>query len=98
MTAYGTNRRLTALRSNPQFRVLLQQHTCLPGEGNQHPNERSKTWGAEKSKLAFLRVHTFKMNKPLNLLGYNFDEGQLILESMALDSHENFYRDIKRGA
>ncbi|AFJ02626.1 hypothetical protein Q7C_1477 [Methylophaga frappieri] len=44
-----------------------------------------------------MRVHKFKMNKQLTLLGYSFDEGQLILELMALGSHENFYRDIKRG-
>lgn len=52
----------------------------------------------KKGDLAFLRVHKFKMNKQLTLLGYSFDEGRLILELMALGSHENFYRDIKRGA
>lgn len=51
----------------------------------------------KKGDLAFLRVHKFKMNKQLTLLGYSFDEGQLILELMTLGSHENFYRDIKRG-
>lgn len=51
----------------------------------------------KKGDLAFLREHKFKMNKQLTLLGYSFDQGQLILELMALGSHENFYRDIKRG-
>ncbi|GAB3383342.1 type II toxin-antitoxin system RelE/ParE family toxin [Spongiibacter taiwanensis] len=51
----------------------------------------------KKGDLVFLRVHKFKMNKQLTLLGYSFDEGQLILELMVLGSHENFYRDIKRG-
>lgn len=48
--------------------------------------------------LAFLRVHThkFKTNKQLTLLGYSFDDGALVLELIALGSHENFYRDIKR--
>jgi hypothetical protein len=36
------------------------------------------------------------MNKQLTLLGYNFDDGALVLELMALGPHENFYRDIKR--
>jgi hypothetical protein len=36
------------------------------------------------------------MNKQLTLLGYSFDDGTLILELMALGSHENFYRDIKQ--
>ena len=50
----------------------------------------------KKGDLAFLRVYKFKMSKQLNLLGYSFDDGALILELMALGSHENFYRDIKR--
>ena len=50
----------------------------------------------KKGDLAFLRVYKFNMNKQLTLLGYSFDDGTLILELMALGSHENFYRDIKR--
>jgi len=50
----------------------------------------------KKGDLAFLRVHKFKMNKQLTLLGYSFDDGALVLELMALGSHENFYRDIKQ--
>ncbi|MCL5041570.1 MAG: type II toxin-antitoxin system RelE/ParE family toxin [Gammaproteobacteria bacterium] len=50
----------------------------------------------KKGDLAFLRVYKFKMNKQLTLLGYSFDEGNLILELLALGAHENFYRDLKR--
>lgn len=50
----------------------------------------------KKGDRAFLRVHKVKMNKQLTLLGYSFDEGTLTLELMALGSHENSYRDIKR--
>ncbi|MGS2718842.1 type II toxin-antitoxin system RelE/ParE family toxin [Eionea flava] len=50
----------------------------------------------KKGNLAFLRVYKFKMNKQLTLLGYSFDDGTLILTLMALGSHENFYRNIKR--
>ena len=50
----------------------------------------------KKGDLAFLRVYKFKMNKQVALLGYSSDDGTLTLELMALDSHENFYRDIKR--
>jgi len=50
----------------------------------------------KKGDLAFLRVHRFKMNKQLTLLGYSFDDGTLVLELMALGTHENFYRDTKR--
>ena len=50
----------------------------------------------KKGDLAFLRVHKFKMNKQMTLLGYSFNDGTLTLELMALGSHENFYRDVKR--
>jgi mRNA-degrading endonuclease RelE of RelBE toxin-antitoxin system len=50
----------------------------------------------KKGILAFLRVYKFNMNKQLTLLGYSFDDGTLTLELMALGSHENFYRDMKR--
>lgn len=50
----------------------------------------------KKGNLSFLRVHKFKMNKQLTLLGYSFDDGALILELLALGTHENFYRDMKR--
>lgn len=50
----------------------------------------------KKGDLSFLRVHKFKMNRQLTLLGYSFDDGALMLELMALGVHENFYRDIKR--
>jgi len=50
----------------------------------------------KKGDLSFLHVHKFKMNKQLTLLGYSFNNGSLTLELIALGSHENFYRDIKR--
>ncbi len=50
----------------------------------------------KRGDLAFLRVYKFKMVKQLTLLGYSYDEGVLTLELMALGSHENFYRDLKR--
>ena len=50
----------------------------------------------KKGDLAFLRVLQFTMDKQLTLLGYSFDQGALVLALLALGSHENFYRDIKR--
>ncbi|ABA56924.1 type II toxin-antitoxin system RelE/ParE family toxin [Nitrosococcus oceani] len=50
----------------------------------------------KKGDLSFLRGYKFKMNKHLILLGYSFDDGALVLELMALSSHENFYRNIKQ--
>ena len=50
----------------------------------------------KKGDLSFLRVHKFKMVKQLTLLGYSYEDGSVILELIALGSHENFYRDVKR--
>ncbi|QLE98732.1 type II toxin-antitoxin system RelE/ParE family toxin [Neptunomonas phycophila] len=58
--------------------------------------EKPELGEQKKGDLAFLRVYKFKMSKQLTLLGYSFNDGTLTLELMALGSHENFYRDVKR--
>ncbi|GFD70572.1 type II toxin-antitoxin system RelE/ParE family toxin [Alteromonas sp. KUL106] len=50
----------------------------------------------KKGGLAFLRVYKFKMVKQLTLLGYSYEDGTIILGLIALGSHENFYRDVKK--
>lgn len=50
----------------------------------------------KKGDLAFLRVHKFKMVNQLTLLGYSYEDGTVTLELIALGSHENFYRDVKK--
>ena len=50
----------------------------------------------KKGDLSFLRVHKFNMVKQLTLLGYSYEDGTVTLELIALGSHENFYRDIKK--
>lgn len=49
----------------------------------------------KKGDLAYLRVYKFKMVNQDTLLGYSYEESQLILELLAFGSHENFYRDLK---
>ena len=51
----------------------------------------------KKGDLHFLRVHKFKMVKQLTLLGYSYEDGTVTLELIALGSHENFYRDVKKA-
>ena len=51
----------------------------------------------KKGDLAFLRVYKFKMAKQLPLLGYSYQDGSITLELMALGTHENFYRDVKKA-
>ena len=50
----------------------------------------------KKGDLSYLRVYKFNMVNQLTMLGYSFDDGELILHLIALGSHENFYRDLKR--
>ncbi len=49
----------------------------------------------KKGDLSFLYVHKCKINKQLTLIGYTFEEDQLVLTLLQASSHENFYRDTK---
>jgi len=58
----------------------------------------SPTIGEQKvGDLDFLRVYKFRMNNQLTLLAYSYEEERIVLTLLALGSHENFYRDIKRS-
>ena len=55
------------------------------------------TIGASKvGDLAGVRVHKFKVNRQLVLLAYEFFEAEKMVKLLALGSHKNFYRDLKR--
>jgi len=48
----------------------------------------------KKGDLAGVRVHKFEVNDELWLLAYEVEEDHLLL--LALASHENFYRQLKK--
>lgn len=50
----------------------------------------------KKGDLAEIMVYKFKMVNQLTLLAYSYDNEKIILTFIALGTHENFYRDIKR--
>ena len=50
----------------------------------------------KKGDLSFLRVYKLKMVKQVTLLGYSYENDSVILELIAIGSHENFYRDVKQ--
>ena len=50
----------------------------------------------KKGDLSYLRVYKFQMVNQLSLLGYSYQDEQLVLELINVGSHENFYRDLKR--
>jgi mRNA interferase RelE/StbE len=50
----------------------------------------------KKGDLSELRVHKFKSQGQLYLLGYTLDDSIRLIYLEAIGSHENFYRDLKR--
>ena len=50
----------------------------------------------KKGDLAALRVHKFRSQRQLYLLGYTVDDTIRLVYLEAVGSHENFYRDLKR--
>lgn len=49
----------------------------------------------KRGDLNFLRVHKFKFATQEVLLGYMYQEEELVLTLLKLGVHENFSRDIK---
>ena len=49
----------------------------------------------KKGDLAYLRVHKFKMNNQLVLLGYSWNDADLKLYLLSIGPHENFYDALK---
>ena len=53
--------------------------------------------GDEKTgDLTGVRVYKFKMSKQLMLLAYFIEQDTITLTLLALGSHENFYKRLKR--
>ncbi|MFV0547711.1 MAG: type II toxin-antitoxin system RelE/ParE family toxin [Limnobaculum xujianqingii] len=50
----------------------------------------------KKGDLSYLRVHKFKLNNQLTLLGYSWIDSKIELYLLSIDSHENFYQEQKR--
>lgn len=52
---------------------------------------------AKVGDLAGVRVHKFRVAQQVMLLAYTVTEQPPALTLLALGSHENFYRDLKRS-
>ena len=50
----------------------------------------------KKGDLNGVRVLKFRMVNQINLLAYMYNENDDSLTLMAIGSHENFYRDLKK--
>lgn len=53
--------------------------------------------GMKRGDLAGVRVHKFSVRSEQALLAYVFEREAAVLTLLALGSHENFYRDVKRS-
>jgi mRNA-degrading endonuclease RelE of RelBE toxin-antitoxin system len=53
---------------------------------------------AKRGDLAGVFVHKFKMVGQLTLLAYTWQGQTLTLTLLALGTHENFYRDLKKSS
>jgi len=51
---------------------------------------------AKVGDLAGVRVHKFRISMQLVLLAYELLNAEDAIKLLALGSHENFYRDLKR--
>ncbi len=49
----------------------------------------------KKGDLSYLRVHKFKLNNQLALVGYSWLEQRLEIYLLQFGSHENFYQKMK---
>ncbi|MEL6539507.1 MAG: type II toxin-antitoxin system RelE/ParE family toxin [Bacteroidota bacterium] len=89
------------------MREILQTPTFSKQAKKLRPNQRealeeairtiaaSPSLGkAKKADLRGVHVYKFKMVHQLTLLAYQYTTEQLLL--LALGSHENFYRDLKK--
>lgn len=47
--------------------------------------------------LAGISVYKFNMVKQQTLLAYKYEDETITLTLLTLGSHENFYRDLKKG-
>lgn len=55
--------------------------------------------GEQKSgDLSSISVYKFKMAKQLTLMAYTYEDRTITLTLLALGTHENFYRDLKKSS
>ena len=85
------------IRTTPSFdRAVKKPHAQGKKKLDEavHKIVAKPTGAAKKGDLLGVSVYKFKINKQEVLLSYRFDRDELLL--IALGSHENFYRDMKR--
>lgn len=89
------------IKQSNSFKKLIKklsiQDKALLDQEIRNLSENPTLGERKKGDLDFLRVHKFKIHRQEILLGYMYEEDQLILTLLKFGSHENFYRDIKKN-
>ena len=91
---------LTIKQSNSfkkNVKKLPKQHKAILDEEVRKLINNPDLGERKKGDLDFLRVHKFKLLNQEVLLGYMYEEDEIILTLLKLGTHENFYRDIKNN-
>lgn len=75
---------------------LSRQHKALVDDAVREILQNPEIGELKTADLAGIRVHKFKLDRQLTLLGYQVDDQTVTLYLLKLGSHENFYRDLKK--
>lgn len=88
---------------------VVQTHTFIKQSKKLHNNQKQDldlavkviiadplVGDMKKGDLNGIQVYKFKMVQQLTLLAYEWRKDELLLILLALGSHENFYRDLKK--
>ena len=91
---------MVSVRTTPTFRRSVKrlhrrQKTDLDNAVRAIAEE-PMAGAAKRGDLTGVRVFKFRMNNQHTLLAYQEIEGEGVIKLLALGSHENFYRDLKR--
>jgi mRNA-degrading endonuclease RelE of RelBE toxin-antitoxin system len=87
---YETNRFTKALGKLPDERLKIVEDEIDKIIDNPTIGEQ------KKGDLSYLFVHKFYLEKKQVLLGYAWVDGELELYLLSINSHENFYSDMKK--
>jgi hypothetical protein len=77
------------------YKKLAVSHQAVVDDAVRTIVAKPEIGEAKKGDLAGVYVHKFPLNRQQMLLAYEWNPNTRVL--LLLGSHENFYRDLKRG-
>ena len=79
------------------YKKLHSNQQVMVDEAIEKIAKNPKIGKVKKGDLSGFHVYKFSMFSQLTLIGYYYDDGEMIILIVSIGSHENFYRDIKRN-